>query len=127
MDRQQPTANGPEAEYLAALREGRFLYQRTADGRAVFPPRLAAPGDGADLTWAESGGQGRVHAVTEQPQKPPTPSRFIAIVDMAEGFRLLSRIETATAVAIGQPVQARIASDSEPPHVFFVLTDHADG
>lgn len=126
MDTQQPTARGPEAEYLAALRDGRFCYQRTADGRAVFPPRLAAPGDGADLTWAECGNFGRVHAVTEQPQRPPAPSTFIAIVQMDEGFRMLSRIATDRPVPIGQRVRVVIASEAEPPHVFFVPTDEAD-
>lgn len=118
MDMIQPP--GPEAEYLAALRDGRFCYQRTATGRAVFPPRLAAPGDGAALEWAESAGRGVVHAVTEQPQRPPAAARIFAIVEMDEGFRLFSRIETAAPVQIGQRLIARIATESDPPHVYFV-------
>lgn len=117
---------GPEAEYLQALRDGRFCYQRTAEGRAVFPPRLAAPGDGAALEWAQSLGRGRVHAVTEQPQKPPAPSRIIAIVEMDEGFRLLSRIQAEAPVAIGQRLRAVIAGESDPPHVFFVPQGEQD-
>lgn len=122
----EPRSTGPEAEYLAKLRAGRFCFQRTATGRAVFPPRLAAPGDAAGLEWAESAGRGRVHALTEQPQKPPAPSRFIAIVEMDEGFRLLSRIETARPVAIGQRLHAVIAAESDPPHVFFVPEGDGD-
>lgn len=115
-----PPPPGPEAAYLAALRQGRFLYQRRADGRAVFPPRLAGPGDGAALDWAQSAGRGQVHAVTEQPRKPPAASRIIALIDMDEGFRLLSRIETDAPVSIGMAVRAVIAGDADPPHVYFI-------
>lgn len=117
---QDPPPQGPEAEYLAALRDGRFCYQRTATGRAVFPPRLAAPGDGAALEWAQSAGRGTVHAVTEQPQKPPAPARVFAILDMDEGFRLFSRVDATGPVQIGQRLIARIATEADPPHVYFV-------
>lgn len=114
--------DGPEARYLQALREGRFLYQRRADGGAVFPPRLAAPGDGVELDWAASKGLGQVYSITAQPQRPPAPVRHIAIVEMDEGFRLLSRIEIGDGAAprIDDRVSARIDTDAEPPHVYFV-------
>lgn len=117
---------GPEAEYLAALRAGRFCYQRSATGRAVFPPRLVAPGDGEALEWAESAGRGTVYAVTEQPRKPPAAARIIAVVEMEEGFRLLSRVESATAVRIGQRLCARITAEGDPPYVFFVPESEND-
>lgn len=117
---QDASFQGPEAAYLAALRDGRFCYQRTETGRAVFPPRLVAPGDGAALVWAQSAGRGAVHAVTEQPQKPPSAARVFAIVDMDEGFRLFARIDTIDPVQIGQRLIARIAAEADPPHVYFV-------
>lgn len=112
---------GPEAIYLQALRDGRFLFQRRADGRAVFPPRVAAPGDGGPLDWAESAGRGAVHSVTVQPQRPPDAPRIIALVDMDEGFRLLTRLEAE--LPIGARVAAVIEGAADIPHVRFV----ADG
>lgn len=117
---EQPTRDGPEATYLQALREGRFVFQRSADGRAVFPPRLAEPGSGAALDWFVCAGRGSIHAMTEQPRKPPARSRFIAIVEMDEGFRLLSQIDAENAPAIGDRVVARIHSQADPPFVDFI-------
>lgn len=111
---------GPEATYLQALRDGRFLFQRSADGQAVFPPRIVAPGSAAALYWTESTGRGSIHAVTEQPQKPPAPSRFIAIVQMDDGFRLLSQIDTDRPPAIGDRVIARLHPQADPPFVDFI-------
>lgn len=120
------TPPGPESTYLQALRDGRFLFQRDTDGRAVFPPRIAAPGTGGALEWAESAGTGSIHAITEQPQKPPASSRFIALVDMDEGFRLLSRVETDVRPAIGARLRAVIDGQADPPHVYFVPDDVHD-
>jgi len=118
--------DGPEAHYLQALREGRFLFQRSAEGKAVFPPRLVAPGTGEALTWAESAGRGAVFAITEQPQKPPAASRYIALVDMDEGFRMLSRIEASSLPAIGTRLRAVIDDQADPPHVWFLPEDNHD-
>ena len=47
---------GPEADYLAHLRAGRFMIQRSrSTGGRVFYPRVAAPGTGErDLEWVEA-------------------------------------------------------------------------
>lgn len=109
--------HGPEAIYLDALRAGRLLFQRRADGGAVFPPRVMAPGDGGPLDWAVSAGLGTVHAVTVQPQRPPAPPRIVALVDLDEGFRMLTRLDAD--LPIGARVRAAILSEAEPPHVVF--------
>jgi uncharacterized OB-fold protein len=114
-----PDQTGPEALYLAALRDGRLTFQRRADGGAVFPPRLVAPGDGAPLQWAQSAGFGVIHSITEQPQRPPEPTRLLVLVDLDEGFRMLSHLATGPAPAIGTRVRAVIDRDGDIPSVGF--------
>lgn len=110
------TDTGPEAQYLDALRAGRLTFQRRADGSAVFPPRVMAPADGSALIWAESTGLGLVHAVTVQPQRPPAPPRIIALIDLDDGFRMLTRL--AAELPIGARVRAVIVP-GDLPHVTF--------
>ena len=113
----------PEAQWRAHLAEGRFMLQRSASsGRYVFFPRVAEPGTGAqDLEWVEASGRGVVHAVTVVRRKDPAESYNVVLVDLAEGPRMMSRVDgvPADAVAIGMPVQARIVRDGEEPVVVF--------
>ena len=53
---------GPEAQYRAHLREGRFMIQRSrSSGAYVFYPRVAEPRTGAtDLEWVPASGEGTV-------------------------------------------------------------------
>ena len=55
-------------------------------------------------------------------QKPPTPSYNVALIDLAEGVRLMSRVEGVAPedVRIGMPVQAKIVRDNERPLLVFV-------
>ncbi|MFN3592790.1 MAG: Zn-ribbon domain-containing OB-fold protein, partial [Thermaurantiacus sp.] len=104
---------GPSEHWQRALAEGRFLIQRSrADGTHVFPPRVAAPGSGRDdLEWVEPSGLGIVHSVTIVRPRPPADPYNVAIVELDEGVRLMSRVEglAPEAVAIGLRVQARVA------------------
>lgn len=114
-----PDLIGPEARYLAALRDGRLTFQRREDGGTVFPPRLVAPGDGAPLSWAESAGFGVIHSITEQPQRPPAPPRLLVLVDLDEGFRMLSHLASGPVPSIGTRVRALIDREGEIPSVVF--------
>jgi hypothetical protein len=117
--------SGPDKQFFDFLRSGRFMIQRTADGRYVFYPRVAAPGDGAALEWVEASGRGRVYSTTVVRKKPPEPSYNVALIDLAEGPRMMSRIEGVTpeAVTIGMNVRAKIVSGDEAPFVVFVPED----
>ncbi|MHA7875208.1 Zn-ribbon domain-containing OB-fold protein [Roseivivax sp.] len=98
-----------------------MLQRDPESGQAVFPPRLRAPGGQAPLEdWQEMSGRGTVHSVTLQHRREGPP-RVIALVDLAEGGRMLSRLTGAGAedIAIGAPVRARIAREAEVPHVVF--------
>lgn len=115
-------SDGPEAQWLAQLRAGRLMLQRDAAGRAVFPPRLAAPGHAGPLHWVEAAGTGTVHAVTIEHPRPPAAPRALVLVDLDEGVRMLSRMPdvAAESIRIGDRVRARIVAEAEIPHVVFV-------
>jgi uncharacterized OB-fold protein len=113
----------PDADYRAHLEQGRFMLLRSrASGRCFFYPRVAEPGTGStDLEWVEASGEGTVYSVTVVRAKPPQPSYNVALVDLREGPRLMSRIDgvAADAVRIGMPVRARIAQEDGQHFVVF--------
>lgn len=114
----------PEAEWRAHLAGGRFMIQRSrSTGGHVFYPRVAEPGTGAeDLEWVEASGEGVVHAVTVVRKKDPADSYNVVLVDLAEGPRLMSRVDglPADRVAIGLKVRARIIEEGDKPLLVFV-------
>ncbi len=115
---------GPEAQFKAYLAEGRFMIQRSrSTGRHVFYPRIAVPGSGeTDLEWVAASGDATIYAITVN--RAREGSHNIALVDLAEGPRMMSRIEGVETAPMGARVKARIAAiDGEPALVF----DLADG
>jgi uncharacterized OB-fold protein len=114
---------GPEAAYKAFLAAGRFMIQRSrSTGRYLFYPRVAVPGSGeTDLEWVEAKGTGTVYAITVN--RGRERSTNIALVDLDEGPRLMSRVEGVESVPIGTRVRARIADlGGEPAIVFDVAS-----
>ncbi len=113
----------PEQDYLRFLAEGRFMIQRSrSSGRHVFYPRVAEPVTGAtDLAWVEASGRGTVHATTVVRRRPPTPSYNVALIDLAEGPRMMSRVQgiPPEAVEIGMAVRARIIVEDGAPLLVF--------
>lgn len=107
----------PDADYQDFLHRGRFMIQRSkATGRCFFFPRVAEPGTGCtDLEWVEASGRGVVYSTTVVRTKPPAPNYNVALIDLEEGPRLMSRVEGVDPeeVRIGLRVQARIASEGE--------------
>ncbi|HET8612823.1 MAG TPA: OB-fold domain-containing protein [Sphingomonas sp.] len=114
---------GPECVWREALAEGRFLLQRAhASGMPFFPPRLAEPGTGdTDWEWIEASGLGAVYAVTVIYPRPPEPARAVALIDLDEQVRLMSRIEGVAPdeIAIGMRVRARIVEEDGGPILLF--------
>lgn len=117
----------PDAEFRAFLGEGRFMIQRSkSTGAHVFYPRAVAPGTGArDLEWIEASGRGVVYSTTVVRKRPPEPSYNVALIDLAEGVRMMSRVVgvDAAAVTIGAAVQARIIDQDGEPLVVFDLAE----
>ncbi|MGP3791540.1 Zn-ribbon domain-containing OB-fold protein [Pseudomonas sp. B392_1p] len=105
----------PESDYQRFLAEGRFMLQRSRQtGAYVFYPRVAGPGTGStDLEWVEASGRGVVYSTTVVRQRPPTPNYNVALIDLEEGVRMMSRVEgiAPEEVRIGMAVRAKVAGD----------------
>ena len=117
----------PEQDYLRFLSEGRFMIQRSrSSGRYVFYPRVAEPRTGAtDLEWVEVSGLGTVHATSVMRQRDPAANYNVALIDLAEGVRMMSRVEGVPPeqVRIGMAVRARIAREADGAIVVFDPVD----
>lgn len=115
---------GPEAQFRAYLEQGKFMIQRSkSTGVYVFYPRVAVPGTGeADLEWVEASGDGVVYSTTVVRNRPEKGGDYnIALIDLAEGPRMMSRvvdIEPA-AVEIGMKVRAKIGELDGTPQILF--------
>src|SRR3984893_12651627 len=113
----------PEQEYFAYLAQGRFMLQRSRGrGMYFFYPRVAAPVTGArDLEWVEASGRGTVLATTVVRAKPPQQPYNVALVDLEEGRRIMSRVEgiAPDEVRIGMKVLARIGKQDEREILLF--------
>ncbi|MBB4264102.1 Zn-ribbon domain-containing OB-fold protein [Bradyrhizobium sp. CIR3A] len=106
-------SKGIEFFHRTELSAGRFLIQRCTDCDAhVYYPREVCPHcGGAALKWTVPNGLGTVYAVTTVRRKPAEGGDLnVALVDLDEGVRLMSRIENLApdAVKIGQRVKARV-------------------
>lgn len=114
-------ARGPEAQYKAYLAEGRFMIQRSrSTGAHTFYPRVAIPVSGADdLEWVAASGKGTVYAITVNRGKDA--SYNIALVELDEGPRMMTRIDGVETVAIGTRVTAKITDTKDGPAVVFVV------
>ncbi|MBU1358891.1 MAG: OB-fold domain-containing protein [Gammaproteobacteria bacterium] len=120
----------PRATYVEHLRKGELGYQVDPDGKAVHFPRVVAPGSGAPLTWRMSQGLGTVYATTAMHARGSEP-RNLVLVDMDEGFRVMSRVEgvDAQAVRIGQRVKFHAAggeAEGDDPYPLFTLLEEAN-
>lgn len=85
----------PLATYLRHAAEGRLAYQySSAADKPVFYPRLVCPYTGStDLEWRVSTGSGTVYSKSTVPASANgQPAYSVALVDIDEGFRLMSTI-----------------------------------
>ena len=115
----------PTETYLEHCRRGELAYQVCRDdGRAVFYPRLLAPGSGSDnLEWRVSSGRGAVYTTTVIHRRNEA-SYNLAMVELDEGFHLMSRVEDIDPeeVRIGMRVRMRMhpGSEKQAPYPVFV-------
>ena len=99
-----------------------MLQRCRRSGRFIYYPRVAEPRSGdIDLEWVEASGRGTVYSTTVVRQKPPTADYNVALVDLVEGPRMMSRIDgiAPEAVRIGMPVRAVIKRENDQPVVVF--------
>ena len=120
----------PLATYISYLERGELGYQFSPSANAaVFYPRVIAPRTGADdLEWRVSKGLGTVHATTVVHPQQGTPYN-VALIDVDEGFRMMSRVEDVPAkdVKIGMRVKFRVhpKEADEPPYPVFTPVEGA--
>ena len=120
----------PLSEYQAHLDKGELAYQWSpAAGRAVFYPRVLCPFTGSErLEWRVSQGLGTVHATSVVFPREGAPYN-VALIDMDEGFRLMSRVEEVPpeAVGIGLRVRFRVhrPGGEEPAYPVFTPAEAA--
>ena len=117
----------PLGIYNEHLQRGELAYQFSPEaGKAVFYPRVICPYTGSEnLEWRISKGLGTVHATTVVHPAQGEPYN-VCLVDLDEGFRLMSRVEDMDPMAekIGQRVRFRAhhpGGDEAPIPVFTAL------
>ena len=119
---QSLTQSSPLGTFLEHIKKGELAYQVTEDGSAVFYPRAVAPGTGGSLEWRVSKGLGTVYSTTVVYYKNEPPLN-IALIDLDEGFRMMSRVEEIDAVhvKIGMRVKFRAhpGDDKQAPYPVF--------
>jgi uncharacterized OB-fold protein len=113
----------PEQEFLKYLEQGEFMLQRSrSSGAFVFYPRVAEPRTGAtDLEWVKASGAGTVYSTTVIRQKPPKTDYNLALIDLKEGPRMMSRVQGVAPqdVKIGMPVRALVVREDGKPIIVF--------
>ena len=118
------TQQSPLGTYLEHCRRGELAYQVcTDDGSAVFYPRAVAPGSGSrNLEWRISRGLGTVYTTTVVHYRGEPPLN-VAMIDLDEGFRMMSRVVDIDPmqVKIGMRVRVRMlhGDDKQPPYPVF--------
>ena len=119
---QSLTEQSPLGKYLEHMKKGELAYQVAEDGGAVFYPRAVAPRTGGKLEWRVSKGMGTVYSTTVMHFKGEPPLN-VALIDVDEGFRLMSRVEDIDAmdVKIGMRVKFRAhpGDEKQPPYPVF--------
>lgn len=121
-----PTATPLSEPFWQGVAEGRLMFQRCAScERAVFPPRGHCPRCWArGMEWQESAGHGTIasFAAVHRPGHPAfaelTPYT-LALVDLDEGFRMLTRIvgtdDQAPQVGAALVVSWQMQGDTQLP------------
>lgn len=115
-----PRPTALSAPHWAGCREGRLRVQRcTSCGRYVFIPQPACPGCLTEtLAWVESSGRGALYSYTtvHRPPRPAFPVPYtVAIVELEEGFHMLTNLVEcdASALRVGMPVEVVYREMSE--------------
>ena len=128
MTHRDAAAGAPAEVYRRYLEGGTLGFQRCRDcSSAVFYPRVLCPVCGSiSLEWRTSGGRGVVHATTSVYRREDEPYN-VALVDLEEGFRMMSRVEGVLAeeVGIGLRVRFEVREEDDGPVAVFVPVEPA--
>jgi uncharacterized OB-fold protein len=107
----------PLGVYVEHCKKGELAYQVcTDDNTPVFFPRAVAPKTGStNLEWRVSKGLGTVYSTTVVHAAKDQPPHNVALIDIDEGFRMMSRVVGLAPedVTIGLRVRVRF-TDAVP-------------
>jgi len=115
----------PLGRFLEYCKRGELAYQVCRDDNTpVFFPRVVAPATGStNLEWRVSKGLGTVYSTTVVCVARDQPPHNVALIDIDEGFRMMSRVEDIDPleVKIGMRVRVRIhpGDEKQPPYPVF--------
>lgn len=113
----------PEARFLAELETGAAKVQQcTACGRKFFQPRTHCPHcRSAHHDWVPLALAGVLHAFTHLPAQRERPAYNVVLVDMDDGFRMMSSCPgmELDMQSIGMRLRGRIDQDCVPPRIVF--------
>lgn len=119
----------PLGVYVEHLKKGELAYQVCKDdNKAFFYPRTIAPETGSEnIEWRVSRGLGTVYSTTAVHYKGEPPLN-VAMIDMDEGYRLMSRVEGIDAmdVKIGMRVKFKVNPGDEKTLPFPVFMPAGD-
>ncbi len=104
----------PTITYFEGLEAGELRYQHCPScDAAVFYPRVLCPSCGSDsLQWKVSSGIGTVYSMTVV--RASEGPRYVSLIDLDEGFRMMSRVEPDPAAAsIGDRVRFSVNRDGD--------------
>lgn len=115
----------PMATYQKYLDSGVLAYQHSlAANKPFFYPRVVCPYSGtSQYEWRVSQGKGRIYAVTRFYPRDAQPYAVV-LVDVDEGFRMMSRIVDADADAVEINARVNLAirpADNGVAAPFFTL------
>lgn len=123
-------STAPTAVYAEGLAAGELRFQHcTACERAVFYPRVLCPHCGSEsLEWRASSGLGKVYATTVLHKRGSDPYH-VCLVDLDEGFRMMSRVEgiAPDRVGIGNRVRLAVIEEDGSPLAVFRPAEAAQG
>ena len=122
---EQKLETSPYGTFVEHCKKGDLAYQFSPDdAKPVFFPRVVAPVSGStNLEWRVSKGLGTVYATTVVHMRDTAPYN-VALIDVDEGFRMMSRVEDIDPlqVKIGMRVKFRVQPGDEKQLPYPVFT-----
>ena len=113
-------AHDPIATFEQACDDGRLTYQQCGhcDRVQIYPRTHCAHCHRPDLHWKTSAGRGTLvsHTTVHRAASPAFQQRapyVLALVDVDEGFRVMTNIEPGRPLAIGDVVEIGFANDAD--------------
>lgn len=116
-----PAIDPDSAAYWAAVQDHRLIIKKCGrcEKTHFYPRELCPHCHSDDLSWVEASGRGSIYSYTVcyRPAGPAFADEapyVVALVELEEGPRMMSRIHGATEnVSIGHRVQVRFERQSE--------------